>query len=106
MAAAATPHPMPPHIARGTPSQGAHPADLERPQGQLPDRAPAARTRAGQGPLRFGQARQTRCQICLVQPAAPQVDRAPPALLGGLGEPLAVLHHLAPGLAQELPVLL
>ena len=34
------------------------------------------------------------------------VDTAHTALLGGLGEPLAVLNHFASSLAQELPVLL
>ena len=56
--------------------------------------------------LRFEHARQTCCQVRIVQPAAMHVDTARTALLGGLGEPLAVLNHFAPRLAQELPVLL
>jgi hypothetical protein len=43
-------------------------------------------------------------QQCI--PAATHVDTVYTALLGGLGEPLAVLNHFAPSLAQELPVLL
>ena len=56
--------------------------------------------------LHLGHARQTHFQVRIVQRAVSHSNTVHSALLGGLGEPLAVLNHFASSLAQELPVLL